>query len=136
MLLRTFVKPLMALRRRMSGDLSGLKNQSPRVFTGFLAWSGNSLNRLVVSFNLKTKVIMKLQKILEILPAPLILSFILFCVLPGWTSASIVVAAFAFVGFKDYLRERRVDELKAINDEIQALKNRVEAIQISRSLGR
>jgi len=79
---------------------------------------------------------MKLQKILDILPAPLILSFILFCFLPGWTSASIVVAAFAFVGFKDYLRERRVDELKAINDEIQALKNRVEAIQISRSLGR
>lgn len=122
----------MISKAALSGDSSGLKIHGPRVFDGFLAWSDNSLNRLLV-FTPRGQMI---EKILSHVPAPIIVCAVLFCIFPLWQTAQIACAAFAFIAFKDWLRDHKKTELQSLRDELKAMKSQVEAIQISRSMGR
>lgn len=79
---------------------------------------------------------MNYQKILDNLPAPLLLSVALFCVFPAWPAALVIVASLSFTSFKDFLKVRKTDDRELLNEEIKKIKNQIEAIQISRSMGR
>lgn len=74
--------------------------------------------------------------ILAHVPAPIIVSAILFCVYPLWQTAQIACIAFVYIAFKDWLKKHRESELQKIRDEMKLLKNQVETLQISRGMGR
>jgi hypothetical protein len=75
-------------------------------------------------------------KYLEAFPVPILLSYVLFAVFPQTETAVIVVAAFAFIGFRKWLEESRNQEIEKIRDELKMMNSKIESLQLGRSLGR
>lgn len=72
----------------------------------------------------------------ESVPIPILIAIAIFLARPGWESALITLICVAFVSFKIHVESKNLDEKQKFRDELKQLKNQIEALQISRSIGR
>lgn len=79
---------------------------------------------------------MTIFKHLEAFPVPIFFSYVLFAVFPQIETAIIVIAAFAFIGFRKWLEETRSQEIQKIREELKVMNSKIESIQLGRTLGR